>query len=78
MQVQMSHKEFELLKFLWEHKNQNVSRDVLLKEVWQQEAMTTRTIDNFIVRLRHKIEIDPNNPRIILTVHGIGYKLISV
>ncbi len=77
MQVQMSHKEFELLKFLWEHKNQNVSRDLLLKEVWQQEATTTRTIDNFIVRLRQKIEIDPNNPKYILTVHGIGYKLIS-
>ena len=76
-QVQMSHKEFELLKFLWEHKNQNVSRDVLLKEVWQQEATTTRTIDNFIVRLRQKIESDPNNPRFILTVHGIGYKLIT-
>ncbi len=75
-QVQMSHKEFELLKFLWEHKNQNVSRDVLLKEVWQQEATTTRTIDNFIVRLRQKIENDPNNPHFILTVHGIGYKLI--
>lgn len=76
VQVQMSHKEFELLKFLWEHKNQNVSRDVLLKEVWQQEATTTRTIDNFIVRLRQKIEDDPNNPKWILTVHGIGYKLI--
>jgi DNA-binding response OmpR family regulator len=76
MQVQMSHKEFELLKFLWEHKNQNVSRDLLLKEVWQQEATTTRTIDNFIVRLRQKIESDPNNPRCILTVHGIGYRLI--
>jgi len=76
-QVQMSHKEYELLKFLWTHKNQNVSRDLLLKEVWLQEATTTRTIDNFIVRLRQKIEIDPNNPKIILTVHGIGYKLIS-
>lgn len=76
LQVQMSHKEFELLKFLWEHKNQNVSRDLLLKEVWQQEATTTRTIDNFIVRLRQKLESDPNNPRCILTVHGIGYRLI--
>ena len=77
VQVQMSHKEFELLKFLWEHRNQNVGRDLLLKEVWEQEATTTRTIDNFIVRLRQKVETDPNNPRIIITVHGIGYKLIS-
>ena len=77
MQIQMSHKEFELLKYLWDHQNQNVSRDALLKEVWQQEATTTRTIDNFIVRLRQKLETDPDNPRVILTVHGIGYKLIT-
>ena len=74
--VQMSHKEFELLKYLCDHKNQTVSRDDLLKNVWQQEATTTRTIDNFIVKLRQKIEINANDPKIIITVHGIGYKLI--
>lgn len=74
--VQMSHKEFELLKYLCDHKNQTVSRDDLLKNVWQQEATTTRTIDNFIVKLRQKIEINPNEPKNIITVHGIGYKLI--
>lgn len=74
--VQLSHKEFDLLKYLVDHKNQTVSRDDLLKNVWQDIYTTSRTIDNFIVKLRNKIELDPNNPRIILTVHGIGYKLI--
>lgn len=74
--IPMSHKEFELLKYLVERKNQTVSRDDILKNVWQQEATTTRTIDNFVVKLRQKIEVNPNEPKIILTVHGIGYKLI--
>jgi len=74
--VPMSHKEFELLKYLCEHKNQTVSRDEVLKNVWQQEATTTRTIDNFVVKLRQKIEVNANDPKIIITVHGIGYKLI--
>lgn len=76
-EVQMSHREFELLEYLWNHRNQTVSRDSILKDVWKQEATTTRTIDNFILRLRQKIETDPDHPKIILTVHGIGYKLIS-
>lgn len=74
--VSMSHKEFELLKYLYERKNQTVSRDELLKNVWQQEATTTRTIDNFVVKLRQKIENNANDSKIIITVHGIGYKLI--
>lgn len=78
-QVQMSHKEFELLKYLWQNKNKNVTRDDLLKNVWGQDVFTTtRTIDNFIVKLRQKLENDPNDPKVILTVHGIGYKLISL
>ncbi len=76
--VQMSHKEFEVLQYLWNKKNSTVSRDELLTNVWGQEIhITTRTIDNFILKLRQKIEIDPNHPKIILTVHGIGYKLID-
>ena len=73
----MSHKEFDLLKYLYDHKNKTVSRDDLLKYVWEDIYTTSRTIDNFIVKLRQKIEYDVNNPRVILTVHGIGYKLIS-
>ena len=78
LSVQMSHKEFEILNFLWDHKNSTVSRDDLLNNVWgYDESPTTRTVDNFILKLRQKIEKDPNHPRVILTVHGIGYKLID-
>lgn len=75
--VQLSHKEFELMKYLYERHNQTVSRDDLLKNVWGDIYITSRTIDNFIVKLRQKIEVDVNNPKVILTVHGIGYKLIA-
>ena len=76
-QIQMSHKEFEILNYLWNKRNSTVSRDDLLSEIWgYDEAPTTRTVDNFIVKLRNKIEKDPNHPQIIITVHGIGYKLV--
>ena len=75
--VQMSHKEFEILHHLWKHRNSTVSRDDLLTEVWgYDENPATRTVDNFILKLRQKIEVDSNHPQIILTVHGIGYKLV--
>jgi DNA-binding response OmpR family regulator len=77
LSVQMSHKEFELLKYLYVNSNKTVSRDDLLKNVWEDIYTTSRTIDNFIVKLRQKIETDSNNPKIIITVHGIGYKLIT-
>ena len=76
--VQMSHKEFEILNYLWKHRNKTVSRDDLLEKIWgYDESPTTRTVDNFIVKFRQKAEKDPNHPRIIITVHGIGYKLID-
>lgn len=76
--VKMSHKEFEVLKYLWENRQQTVSRYDLLDNIWgyEDEQPTTRTVDNFIVKLRQKIEQNPNEPHIILTVHGIGYKMI--
>ena len=76
--VQMSHKEFELLHYLWDNRNTVVTRDDLLNKIWgYEESPTTRTVDNFIVRLRQKIEKDPERPHYIITVHGIGYKLIN-
>lgn len=76
--VKMSHKEFEILHYLWEHKNKTVKRDDLLVDIWGLDYIpTTRTVDNFILKIRQKIETDSNNPKIILTVHGIGYKLIN-
>jgi len=77
-EVSMTHREFELIKYLYSKKNQTDSRHDLLKNIWDQNVFTTtRTIDNFIVKLRQKIEEDPNHPKIILTVHGIGYKMIA-
>ncbi len=77
-EVQMSHKEYEVLNYLWKRKNETVSRDSLLKDVWGEDVyITTRTIDNFILKLRQKIETDTKHPKIILTVHGIGYKLVN-
>lgn len=75
--VRMSHKEYEIILHLWEHRNEVVSREQLLREVWNYESQpTTRTVDNFILKIRQKIEENPNAPRFILTVHGAGYKLI--
>jgi len=76
--VEMTPKELDILKFLWEHRNRTVSRDALLTNVWgYDEPLSTRTIDNFILRLRQKVEEDPSHPRIILTIHGIGFKLVA-
>lgn len=75
--VEMTHKEFEILHHLWKKRNTTVSRDDLLSEIWgYDENPTTRTVDNFILKLRQKVETDPNHPKIIITVHGIGYKMI--
>ena len=76
-EVNLSHREYEVLKYLLDHKNATVSRDDLLENVWGlQKGITTRTIDNFVMKLRQKIETDANHPKIILTIYGIGYKLI--
>lgn len=75
--IKMSHKEFEILLYLYNHKNEVVSRYNLLEDVWGYEAQpTTRTVDNFILKLRQKIEENPNEPKFILTVHGAGYKMV--
>lgn len=77
-EIQMSSKEFDILSYLWKNRNKTVSRDNLLNEIWgYDEAPTTRTVDNFILKLRQKTENDPNHPKIIITIHGIGYKLID-
>ncbi len=76
-EIKMSHKEYEILHYLLKRRNEIVTRYDLLENVWgYDESPTTRTVDNFIVKLRHKIEENPNKPAIILTVHGTGYKLI--
>ena len=76
-EIHLSHKEVELLLFFASKPNQVLSRDELLTTVWgYNDLPTTRTVDNFILRLRQRLEPEPANPRFLLTVHGIGYKFI--
>jgi len=63
---------------LHERANQPVSREEILTKIWGLEASSTnRTVDNFIVKLRRKIESQPDKPQHILTVYGYGYKLVT-
>src|SRR5688572_3466449 len=74
---QLSFYEVELLRLLHERQGQAVGRDELLDKIWGLEANpSNRTIDNFIVKLRKKIERHPDRPEHILTVYGFGYKLV--
>jgi DNA-binding response OmpR family regulator len=76
-EVALTSKEFDILRYLWQHQKKVVSRDNLLTHVWgYDESITSRTVDNFIVKLRKNIEKDPSHPKHIITVHGTGYKLI--
>lgn len=73
----MSTKEFQMLRLLAQNAGQPVTREQFLDAVWSSSAYpTTRTVDNFIASLRAKIEPDPKQPRHLLTVHGVGYKLV--
>ncbi|MBI2155193.1 MAG: response regulator transcription factor [Candidatus Rokubacteria bacterium] len=74
-EIRLTRKEFDLLRYLVEHRGEVVTRDRLLDEVWGYEQFpTTRTVDTHILRLRQKFEKDPEHPAWILTVHGQGYK----
>ncbi len=73
----LSFYEVELLRLLHERLGQPVSREEILKKIWGLDKHpNNRTIDNFVVKLRKKIERQPNVPEHILTVYGFGYKLI--
>jgi DNA-binding response OmpR family regulator len=70
--------EAKLLQYLIEHRGTAVSRKTILEDVWGlQEDTDTRAIDNFIVRLRKYLEDEPNKPRTLVTVRGIGYKFVG-
>jgi two-component system, OmpR family, alkaline phosphatase synthesis response regulator PhoP len=73
--VNLSAREFQLLRYLVEHRGGTLSREELLKQVWGYSAdMYTRTVDVHIASLRQKLEDDPKQPKFILTVQGLGYK----
>lgn len=74
---QLTAKEARILMHLLAHEGEVVSRESLLNEVWGYDALpVTRTVDNYILSLRKKIELDPANPTHLLTVHTVGYKLV--
>jgi DNA-binding response OmpR family regulator len=75
--IEMTRKEFALLRFLASREDTVVTRDELLNKVWGFEAYpVTRTVDNHIASLRAKLETDPARPIHIQTVHGVGYKFV--
>ena len=74
--LELTPKEFAMLRLLFESPGEVVSRDRFLDVVWGYTSFpTTRTVDKHIVGLRHKLEDDPEQPRWITTVHGVGYRL---
>jgi two-component system alkaline phosphatase synthesis response regulator PhoP len=76
--VDLTGKEFEVLRLLARHRGEIVTRERLLDEVWGYEHYpTTRTVDNHILRLRQKLEENPSDPRHILSVYGEGYKFVG-
>jgi DNA-binding response OmpR family regulator len=75
-EVHLTAKEFAMLRLLFEADGEPVSRERFLDAVWGYAAFpTTRTVDNHIAMLRAKIEPDPEQPRWIKTVHGVGYRM---
>jgi len=76
--VELSAREFQLLRYFIEHRESAITRDALLNEVWGYHAMpSTRTVDVHVAWLRQKLEPNPRHPQYILTVHGLGYKFVG-
>jgi DNA-binding response OmpR family regulator len=74
---QLTQMECDLLQYLVKNAGKAVSRKAILEEVWDlHEDTDTRAIDNFIVRLRRYLEADPTKPKHLVTVRGVGYKLV--
>lgn len=77
-EIETSAKEMDMLHFFVMNRGKVISRDTLLSEIWgYNDPVITRTVDNFIMRLRKKIEPDPSTPKYLLTIHGSGYKLLE-
>jgi DNA-binding response OmpR family regulator len=76
--LELTRKEFGLLRFLAARAGEVITRDELLNAVWGYEALpTTRTVDNHVASLRAKLEREPSRPRHLLTIHGVGYKWMA-
>jgi len=78
MSIELSPREFELMKYFIQHRGETITRDRLLDEVWGYDNYPfTRTVDNHIAKLRQKIEPQPAEPQYIITVHRVGYKFLG-
>lgn len=76
--LDLSAREFKLLRYFIEHRGAALSRDELLNEVWGYNAMpSTRTVDVHVAWLRQKIENNPRHPDYVQTIHGLGYKFVG-
>jgi len=76
--VELSAREFELLRYLHRHRGRVVTREELLDSVWGYDAMPfTRTVDVHVAKLRKKMEETPAHPKCLVTVHRVGYKLVE-
>ena len=76
--IDLSAMEFKVLKYFIQYEGEVIERDVLLNEVWGYDNYpSTRTVDNFILNLRKKIEDDHSKPKHLLTIHGAGYKFVK-
>jgi pSer/pThr/pTyr-binding forkhead associated (FHA) protein len=70
-------KEFQLLELLYNHKGEVISKEAIAQGVWDYEVYDYNAIDALVYRLRHRVEVDPSNPRYLVTVRGFGYKLLT-
>jgi DNA-binding response OmpR family regulator len=79
--MELTKREFEIMRIFLRRPGDAINRNELIAELWEIEGdyyPTTRTIDNYIVKLRKKLRDDPENPRYIHTVHGVGYKFTGL
>jgi DNA-binding response OmpR family regulator len=77
-QIKLSAMEFKVVKYFVQREGEVIERNELLNEVWGYENYpSTRTVDNFILNLRKKIEDDHTDPKHLLTIHGAGYKFVK-
>lgn len=77
-QIELSPREFEILKYFIQHRGEAITRERLLDDVWGYDCFPiTRTVDNHIAKLRQKIEPTPTDPQYIITIHRVGYKFLG-
>ncbi len=76
--IELSPREFDILKYFIQHKGEAITREQLLDEVWGYDCFPlTRTVDNHIAKLRQKVEPVPTEPQFIITIHRVGYKFLG-